>query len=103
MTLGTPVVCTGVCGNPELVAEGENGLLVPRRNPEALAEAMRKLLADKSLRDMFARVGELRATRFSRGGTFPEVERVLEEAAGAGRSRLAPGDPGPGTTPSRYT
>ena len=33
-----PVVATRVNGNAEVVSEGENGFLVPPRNPEAMAE-----------------------------------------------------------------
>ncbi|MFN0060705.1 MAG: glycosyltransferase family 4 protein [Planctomycetota bacterium] len=43
--LGRPVVSTHLCGIPELVEPGANGWLVPAGNPEALAGAMRALLA----------------------------------------------------------
>lgn len=40
MASGVPVVATDVGGNPELVAEGETGSLVPRSDPDALARAL---------------------------------------------------------------
>jgi sugar transferase (PEP-CTERM/EpsH1 system associated) len=40
MASGLPVVATAVGGNPELVSEGRTGYLVPRANPQALAESM---------------------------------------------------------------
>ena len=40
MASGVPVVATDVGGNPELVAEGETGALVPRSDPDALARAL---------------------------------------------------------------
>lgn len=45
MASGLPVVATAVGGNPELVADGETGLLVPARQPQALAEALARVLS----------------------------------------------------------
>ena len=42
----TPVVATRAMGNPELVGHEAHGLLVPPRDPEALAAAVLRLLAD---------------------------------------------------------
>ncbi len=50
MASGTPVVSTAVSGIPELVEDGETGLLVPPRDPEALANAIRRMLEDETLR-----------------------------------------------------
>lgn len=41
-----PVVATDVCGISEVIRNGETGLLVPQRNPAALARAIRQILAD---------------------------------------------------------
>jgi glycosyltransferase involved in cell wall biosynthesis len=46
LALGVPVVATDAMGNPELVRHGETGLLVPPREPAALATAIRALLDD---------------------------------------------------------
>jgi len=46
MYLGKPVVATDVGGNKELVKPGENGTLVPPRNPQALADAILDLIND---------------------------------------------------------
>ncbi len=50
MALGTPVVSTDVTGIPEVLREGETGLLVPQRNPAALAGAISRLTGDSTLR-----------------------------------------------------
>ena len=50
LALGTPVVSTDVTGIPEVVRDGETGLQVPQRDPEALAEALDRLLTDADLR-----------------------------------------------------
>lgn len=54
---GRPVVATDVGGNRELVRDGETGLLVPPDDPEALAEAMLRLLRDRGLADALASAG----------------------------------------------
>ncbi len=54
MRLGTPVVSTAVSGIPELVIDGETGLLVPPRDAPALATALARLLDDAALRERLA-------------------------------------------------
>ncbi len=49
MALGTPVVSTPVTGVPEAVVDGRTGLLVPQRDPGALAAALRRVLDDDDL------------------------------------------------------
>src|SRR5262249_4731112 len=44
LALGTPVVSTDVAGIPEVVRDGETGLVVPQHDPPALASAMGQLL-----------------------------------------------------------
>jgi len=50
MACGCAPVATQVGGNPELVADGVNGLLVPPAEPQALATALARLVMDPSLR-----------------------------------------------------
>jgi glycosyltransferase involved in cell wall biosynthesis len=52
---GLPIVGTNVGGIPELVAHGENGLLVPPRDPAALASAIRHLVDHPELRARMSR------------------------------------------------
>jgi colanic acid/amylovoran biosynthesis glycosyltransferase len=51
MALGTPCVSTAVTGIPELVRDGGTGLCVQPQDPEALADALERLLADRPLRE----------------------------------------------------
>lgn len=44
MASARPIVATSVGGNVDLIQNQENGLLVPSRNPEAMAEAIRRLM-----------------------------------------------------------
>lgn len=80
--LGTPIVCTGVCGNPEVVAHEENGLLVEPGDDEGLRAAIARLLDDPELARQYADESLIRAKKFTRAVTFPKVEGVLAEAAG---------------------
>src|SRR5207249_2718587 len=50
MAAGRPVVGSRVGGLPEMVVDGETGLLVPPSNPPALAAAIERLVFDEPLR-----------------------------------------------------
>ncbi|CAN5712177.1 glycosyltransferase family 4 protein [soil metagenome] len=54
MALGTPCVATPVTGIPEAIAHEETGILVPERDPIALADALERLLGDGDLRERLA-------------------------------------------------
>ncbi len=60
MAMGLPVVSTPISGIPELIADGEHGLLVPPRDPAALAAALRRLLTDDELHRHLSRNGRAR-------------------------------------------
>jgi colanic acid/amylovoran biosynthesis glycosyltransferase len=49
MAVGTPAVSTRVSGIPELIDDEQEGLLVPERDPPALAAALARLLDDPNL------------------------------------------------------
>jgi glycosyltransferase involved in cell wall biosynthesis len=49
-----PVIATSVGDVPDVVVDGQSGLIVPPRDGKALANAMEKLLLDPRLRDSFA-------------------------------------------------
>ena len=49
MELGLPIVASNVGGIPDVVVDGESGILVPEKDPVALAEAFKRLEADPAL------------------------------------------------------
>ena len=57
LAMARPVVSTDVAGNRELVRHGETGLLVPVRDPDALAEAIGRLLHDREDAERMGRAG----------------------------------------------
>jgi len=73
MAGGKAVVACDVGGNPEAVRDGETGLLVPLRNPPALADAVLRLLRDPELRNLMGERGRKRTMEH-----FP-VERMVRE------------------------
>ena len=61
MAAGKPIVATHTGGIPEVVAQGETGLLVPGRDHDALADAIVRLLNDPELRRGMGDAGRARA------------------------------------------
>lgn len=61
MAAGLPVVATAVEGVDELVAPGETGWIVPPRDPDALALAIREAAADRDAAGRMGRAGRARA------------------------------------------
>ena len=81
MAAGKPVVGSRVGGIPELVRDGENGLLVPEKDPAALADALVMLARDPALRARLGASGreEIRTERSwdAVGRRFVEIyERI---------------------------
>lgn len=65
MAAGAPLVATTVGGIPEFAADGENALLVPPDDPEALAIALRRVLDDSELAGRLRRNARARAATYS--------------------------------------
>lgn len=80
--IGTPMIASGVCGNPEVVEDGVNGLLVDPSDPDGLAVAIRRVLGDPGLAGRFVEAAHGREERFDRDRTFARVEELLDRAAG---------------------
>jgi glycosyltransferase involved in cell wall biosynthesis len=75
-----PVVATKVGGIPEVVINGETGLLVPPRNPSALARAILMLYSDKTLASRLGQKGyELVHRKFSAEAMADKVVRLYEK------------------------
>ena len=80
---GRPIVTTDVPGCREVVRHEENGLLVPVRNPTALAAALRRLIASAVLRQFLGQNGrEIAVAEFA-------LDKVIEQTLAIYRGLLA--------------
>ena len=91
MALGVAVVATGVSGVLELVEDGRTGLLVPLRDPVALARALSELLGDpERRRQLGAAARQSTRSRYDPDAWVAAVERVYAGAVSNQRRRRGP-------------
>ncbi len=76
----TPVLASDIPGYRDVVRDGVDGQLVPAGDPLALAEALRRLALDPSLRERMARSARERAMRFAWPHVAGEVCDAYEQA-----------------------
>ena len=76
MALATPVVATQIHGITEQIVDGKEGVLIPPRNPEALARAVTQLIAD---RELSARLGKAARNRVESSFSVEKMVRETEK------------------------
>lgn len=85
MSAGKPVVGTRVCGTIEAVADGETGLLVEPRHPQALAQAINTLLADSPLAERLGVAGRRRVQEhFTAARMARQTEQIYSTLTAVG-------------------
>jgi glycosyltransferase involved in cell wall biosynthesis len=83
MAAQRPVVATAIGGTDEAVTHELTGLLVPPRDPTALASAIRRIRSDPALARRLAAAGRARVEReFSSAVTARSVMRIYDELMG---------------------
>ena len=75
MSSGLPVITTDVGGQNEIVRNGENGFLIPSREPHAITEKLLLLINDKKLREGLGAAA--RSFILNEWGTFKDMSRGL--------------------------
>jgi glycosyltransferase involved in cell wall biosynthesis len=85
MAAKLPVIATAVGGSPELVADGERGLLVPPRAPARIADALTRLLEDAALRERLGAAARRYVEANLEIGTMARhFDRLYEATLGGG-------------------
>lgn len=78
MACGIPIVASKIGGIPSVVKDRENGLLVPPRNSEALADAIIYLLENEDVREKMGENGRKKVVNYSWERIAEETEKVYE-------------------------
>ena len=81
MYAGLPVVATAVGGTPELVRDGENGLLISSNANGALSKTLLKLLSSSEERQRLAAGAQQTMQRFRRSEMIEATEAALRACA----------------------
>jgi glycosyltransferase involved in cell wall biosynthesis len=79
MAAGKAIVSTAVDGCREVLADGVTGLLVPPRDPDALAAALLRAAEDRPLRESLARMARKASAQYDIGRTVEEMQSLYEE------------------------
>lgn len=82
MALGVPAVVSDAGGLPEVVRHGREGVVIPARDPAALADALVSLLQDRSLRERLGEAARQRAATFDIRKAVHRMEEVYQELLG---------------------
>jgi phosphatidyl-myo-inositol alpha-mannosyltransferase len=82
MAVGRPVVCSDIGGYRDVVRDGSDGLLVPPRDPEALAGALAGLLDNPARLAAMGEAAAASARRYAWQVVAAEVEEVYRSALG---------------------
>ena len=80
MACALPCVVTDVEGNNELIKDGVNGLVVEAKNPQALSDALKKLIDNSALRkDMGERGRGIAVNNFTWNKTAKNIINIAEQ------------------------
>ncbi|MEW6183379.1 MAG: glycosyltransferase family 4 protein [Bacillota bacterium] len=88
MQLGLPVVATAAGGTPEVIKDGETGLLIPPGDNNALSKALVLLIKDTDLRTRLAENAKTVLKQFSYPFMVVETEQALMQAIKSGEIKI---------------
>ncbi len=80
-SVGLPIVATAVGGVPQVLTDGVDGLVVPPGDPEALADALTRVVSDPELRARFGAGAKRRSAMFDVAEASRTIESIYREVA----------------------
>jgi glycosyltransferase involved in cell wall biosynthesis len=87
LAVGLPIVATAVGGIPEAVREGVEGLLVPPREPQLLADAIETLVRDPSRRRAMGKAAAERGRRYDIAEAVRRTEQIYRDVVARSSGR----------------
>ncbi|MBK7836342.1 MAG: N-acetyl-alpha-D-glucosaminyl L-malate synthase BshA [Candidatus Obscuribacter sp.] len=91
MFFGCPSVATAVGGIPEVLTDGETGLLVPFGDVTKLAQAVERLIKDVPLRQKLGLAAkEAALSKFTAAGIVPQYEQLYRKLKASSKNPCAP-------------
>lgn len=87
MYVGCPIVASNVCGNPELVADGENGFTMDFNDVGAIARSISKIVEDPALTARFVARSQERIKQFDKEELFLKKEALFKEVIEGSRRK----------------
>jgi glycosyltransferase involved in cell wall biosynthesis len=85
MASGLPVVAVNGGGVPDVVDDDQNGILVPPRDPAALADALRRVLTEPKLGDTLGQAGRTKVVeQLEWAHQIASMNRIFSQAASSG-------------------
>jgi glycosyltransferase involved in cell wall biosynthesis len=89
MVMGKPVIATRAGGIPDMITDGENGLLVPPGDVLALRQAMRQLIDHPQLREQMGAAALRRVVEFQAKNVVSRIENIYQQLCTAGANHNA--------------
>lgn len=89
LACGTPVVGSMVGGLPTVIHDGENGLLVPWRQPSEFAERIESILQDRNLSDSLSLHARPSVLKYGWGAVAGRISSVYNDVAAARQPAMA--------------
>jgi glycosyltransferase involved in cell wall biosynthesis len=87
LACGLPIVASAIGGIPDIVKDGVNGLLVPPKNPGALADAITYLLKNEDVRRKMGKKGREMVKKYSWEEIAGRIEKIYKELINASNSQ----------------